>query len=88
MAKKISFGGFEYDDSDPVSVYYYGSFLKNTGMLMHDCDKKWEFVCRADNINRTEFPAPQTQAKYLENVAKDISKHLEERPDDKHFIIE
>lgn len=71
-----------------MSVYLYGDYLKKTGLLMKDTDKKWEFVCKTDEINRTEFPTSQIHAKRLETVAKDISKHLNERPNDKHFMIE
>ena len=78
---------FKFDDSDQLSVWYYGDYLKKTALLMKDSDTKWKVACKADELQNTEFPTPEIHAKLLLNLTKDLTSYLEERPNDDHFIL-
>ena len=80
--------GFQYENTDYKSVFDFGDFLRKTCMLMKETPKKWEFLCRVDQIQNTLHVSAEVYASKLEYFVMDYADYLKGRPYDDHFIAE
>ena len=77
---------YQYEDTDELSVFGFGDYLRKICLYMHESDSKWKFMCAVDSIQNTIHVSSTTHSELLKNIAKQIQEHLEARPYDEHFV--
>lgn len=87
--------GYIIPEFNSEEVYLFGDFLRRTAQYMKDSDKKWEFVCKATDIQDgaspvakipTAYPSLEIYHKTLREFEKTLCNHLGTHEDP--FIIQ
>jgi len=73
--------GYVYDQNDIAEVFFFGDFLRKTSHLLRDSDEKWKIVCRATEVQNTEWPTLQSYHNELKKVEKDLIQHVSTNQD-------
>ena len=69
--------GYVYDPVDFTKVWYFGDFLRKVPTYLKEEDpKKWEFICRATDIQNTNWTELEAYNKSLLNFEKDLANHI------------
>ena len=78
--KKMTALGFMVDESDKVSVWEYGDFLKKVALsISEDSDDKWKIACGIDNIQNDEHVSSIAHARKLDYWERNLQTYVQER---------
>lgn len=68
--------GYIHDSNDFTETYFFGDYMRKTTHFMKDSDEKWKLLCKATDIQNTDWPSLEAYRKHLLSLERDIAVHI------------